>query len=168
MKKNYRTYATACMLMLCAVMVLTAGFAVKERYKVTGIIADCGTTGWIKIPYAIAIWIFLVFAAAGGSAILMKAFSDALEERERYVLLRKMGLDSEILGRSITRELRTIYICPFVLTVISSYFSISALEKLTAVDLRSIYFVSLFIIFLLFMLLYLLSVTLYRRNAGNE
>jgi len=33
MKKNYRTYAMTCVLMLCSVTALAAGFAMKVRYE---------------------------------------------------------------------------------------------------------------------------------------
>lgn len=167
MRKNCRTYAMSCVLMLCAVTVLAAGDAVKERYMAAGIVSEWCEIRWIKVLYAVAASIFLVFTMAGGSAILMKAYSDAFEEKERYGFLRKMGMDSGIFCRAITREFCAVYVCPFVITAISFYFSAGALEKLLSVDLRLFYLAGVFLLFLFFLLLYLLSVTQYRKNAGN-
>lgn len=123
---------------------------------------------WLKILYAVAIFMFMVFVLASGSVLFMKLYNDAFEEKERYAVLRKLGLDSVALGRAVANELRTAYACPFVVMAISSYFSVHALEKLMTTDLKLIYVTSVLIILGFFVLFYMLSVVLYRKNAGSE
>lgn len=123
---------------------------------------------WLRILYAVAIFMFMVFVLASGSVMFMKLYNDAFEEKERYAVLKKLGIDSGTLGRVIANELRTAYACPFVLMTVSSYFSVHALEKLMTADLKLINVVSVVIIFVFFTLFYLLSVVLYRKNAWSE
>lgn len=168
MRKNYRTYAMSCVLTLCAVTALAVGFAMKEWYEINAAGSEYGEFEWIKLVFAVITIMSLVFAIAGGSAILMKGYGDALEEKEQYVLLRKMGMSSEILNRVAARELCIVFVCPLILTVLSSYFLISALEKMLLVELWSFRFVSVVLISLFFGLLYLFSVARYRKNVGNR
>lgn len=167
MRKNYRTYAAACVMMLCAVTGLTVGAAMKEWYGMRAMGPEGGRTAWIRMVCAVTIILFLLFVMAGGSAMLMKADSDALEEKERYDLLRRMGMSPEVFDRAVARELGIVYVCLFALTALSSIFSIRTLEKMLTVDLGTLYLVNVFLIFTIFILLYLCSVALYRKEAGN-
>ncbi len=123
---------------------------------------------WVKVLYAVAGFMFMVFVLASGSVLFMKLYNDAFEERERYAVLKKLGLDSATLGRAIACELRTAYACPFVLMVISSCFSVHALEKLMTADLRVVNIASVLAILVFYILFYRFSVVLYRKNAGSE
>ena len=141
----------------------------EEHYTGVNVIdPNSNDIEWLKVLYAVAIFMFMVFVLASGSVLFMKLYNDAFEERERYAVLKKLGWDSGILGRAISNELRTAYACPFVLMMISSYFSVHALEKLMTTNLRLINVVSVLVIFVFFALFYLLSVVLYRKNAGSN
>lgn len=140
-----------------------------ERY--TGVNVndpDSNEIEWVRVLYAVAVFMFMVFVLASGSVLFMKLYNDAFEDKERYEVLKKLGLDGAALFRAIAKELRTAYACPFVLMVISAYFSVHALEKLMKADLMRIYFVSVLVILAFFCLFYLLSVIFYRKNAGVD
>ena len=72
---------------------------------------------------------FLVFIFASVSVMFMKLSNDAFEERERYLVMRKLGFAEKTLEKSISKELGTAYILPFIVMVISAYFSVHALER---------------------------------------
>lgn len=120
---------------------------------------------WIKVEYSLCVFMFLVFVVASGSILFMKLYNDAFEEKERYAVLKKMGIAEKTLGKAAAKELRCAYALPFILMTVSSFFAVHSLEKMMSTSLKMINFVSVFIIFLFFVVFYLLSVLFYRKNA---
>jgi len=120
---------------------------------------------WIKVEYSLCVFVFLVFVLASGSILFMKLYNDAFEERERYAILKKMGIPTKSLGRAAAKELRTAYAMPFFLMVLSSWFSVHSLEKLMSKNLKMVNLISVVIIFLFFAVFYELSVLVHRKNA---
>ncbi|MCM1388163.1 MAG: ABC transporter permease [Bacillus sp. (in: Bacteria)] len=127
---------------------------------------DDDERAWIKVEYSLCIFMFLVFVLASGSILFMKLYNDAFEEKERYLVLQKIGISKKALGRAVEKEMCAAYGMPFLLMMVSSYFSVHSLEKIMSCNLRSINIVSVLIILVIFVLFYELSVTFYKKNAG--
>lgn len=121
---------------------------------------------WIKVLYSICIFMFIVFILASGSIMFMKLYNDAFEERERYLILKKMGMEHKVLKKSIVNELRISYILPLIIMAISSYFSVHALGKMMFTNLFSINVITVLIVFVIFFLFYGISIRVYQKNAG--
>lgn len=123
------------------------------------------TLEWIKISYSLCIFMFMVFILASGSIMFMKLYNDSFEEKERYLVLKKMGMSDKMLQKSIANELGAAYALPFVVMAVSSYFSVHALELIMKADLRIINVVSVLAVFGIFLLCYFLSVWAYQKNV---
>lgn len=108
----------------------------------------------------------MVFILASGSILFMKLYNDAFEEKEHYLVMRKMGFDERQLQKSIARELSSAYVLPFAVMSIASYFSVMALEKVMHTELLAINILSVLVVFVIFLGCYLLSVALYEKNVG--
>ena len=121
---------------------------------------------WVKVLCALCILMFLVFIVAGGCIMFMKLYNDSYEEKERYLVLKKIGLSPQTLSRSIAHELSGAYMLPFVVLAVSAYFSVNALGKMMQTDLFSVYLVSMLVVLLVFVLCYGCSVVMYRKNVG--
>lgn len=121
---------------------------------------------WIKSIYPLCIFIFLVFAMAGGCIMLMKAVNDSAEEKSRYAVLEKLGMDKRILRKSVACELAAAYGSSFLVMAVSSYFSVLALAKTMFTNLISVNIVSVLVIFAVFGVFYLCSLTAYQKTAG--
>ena len=121
---------------------------------------------WIRIMYPLALFMFLVFITAGGSVMFMKLYHDAFEDRERYLVLNKLGGDIFVIGRALRCELRTAFICPLLLMTISAYFSVHALETMMNTDLKPVLLGSVVVVWTFFYLLYRAMLVSYRKNAG--
>lgn len=121
---------------------------------------------WIKILHALCIFMFLVFVVSSGCIMYMKLYNDAFEEKERYRILSKLGLEDKALKKSIAKELATAYILPFIVMTVSAYFSVHALEKMMYANLFSIYVMSVLVVLAVFSLCYGFSVVVYQRNVG--
>ena len=121
---------------------------------------------WIKILYSVSIFMCMVFEFAGGCILFMKLYNDAFEEKERYMILLKLGISRKSLKKSIADELLFAYVAPLLVMSISSYFSVRALGNLMQTSLFSVYLVSVLVIIIFFIFCYLLSLLIYRKNAG--
>ncbi len=123
---------------------------------------------WVKILHTVCIFMFMVFVLASGSILFMKLYNDAFEEKERYQVLRKLGIAKKTLKKSAACELRTAYAMPFLVMLLSARFSVHALEKMMYADLTFIYLVSSCVVLAIFILCYWCSVSVYVKNAEVE
>ncbi len=121
---------------------------------------------WIKVMYSLCIFMFMVFVLASGSIMFMKLYNDAFEEKERFAVLRKLGIQTGTLKKAAARELATAYVTPLLVMAVSSYFSVHALEKMMKTSLLTINLASVLAVSALFFVCYLLSVAVYWQNAG--
>ncbi len=121
--------------------------------------------GWVKILYSLCTFVVMVFLLASGSILFMKLYNDAFEEQERYQTLQKIGCSYHALKRSVSCELFITYALPFIVMMVSSYFSVHALEKMMHEDLTAIRFASIGINFVIFFFCYCISVGVYLKNA---
>ncbi len=122
-------------------------------------------TDWIKALHSLCIFMFLVFVVACGCIMFMKLYNDSFEEKERYLVLRKLGIPSGTISASIAQELLSAYMLPFAVIAVSAYFSVHALGRMMYTSLFSIYVVSTLAVFAVFVLCYMLSVAVYRKNV---
>lgn len=97
----------------------------------------------------------------------MKLNNEAFEDKERYVILKKMGISNNTLVKSIKNEIRFAYCCPFILMLISSYFSVHALANVMKTELYIINVVSTIVILVMFYIIYKISVLMFKRKVLN-
>lgn len=121
---------------------------------------------WIKVLYTVCIFMFLVFVLASGSVLYMKLYNDAFEEKDRYLVLKKLGIAQGTLKKSLSHELKAAYGLPFAVMAVSAYFAVHALENMMYTNLMLVYAASVGVIFVFFFLCYWVSVGVYAKNAG--
>ena len=117
--------------------------------------------------YSICIFLFLVFILASGSIIFMKLSNEAFGDKERYAVLKKIGINDRTLIKSIKNEIRFAYYCPFVLMTVSSYFSVHALANVMKTKLYIINIISAVVILVIFYLIYKISVLTFKNKVIN-
>lgn len=127
-----------------------------------------GDIAWVRVMYSICIFLFLVFILASGSIIFMKLSNEAFEDRERYNVLKKLGISKRTLSRSIRNEIRFAYYCPFVLMVLSSYFSVHALANVMKTELYTVNIVSTIVILVIFYIIYTISVLMFKKKVLSD
>lgn len=120
---------------------------------------------WIRVMYSLCVFMFVTLILAGGSIIFIKLNNDACEDRERYGVLMKLGIDRETLGKSIRQEIRFTYYCPFLLMTVTSWFAIKALGNVMKEDLFKVNIYSAVSILAVFTGIYLVSVRVFRRKV---
>lgn len=127
-----------------------------------------GDIAWVRVLYSICIFLFLVFILASGSIIFMKLSNEAFEDKERYTILKKLGVSERVLVKSIRNEIRFAYYCPFILMVISSYFSVHALANVMKTELYTINIISAVVILGMFYIIYNISVLTFKRKVLSD
>lgn len=145
-----------------------AGLAESENLGRVAVDPKNNELDWVKVTYSICIFMFLVFILASGSIMFMKLYNDGFEERERYGVMVKMGVDRESLRKSIMAELGVAYGVTFGVMAVSSLFSVGALGKMMYADLRMVNVVSVGVVMAVFGGFYWVSVKAYGRNVGVE
>lgn len=118
---------------------------------------------WIKFVYAIGVFLFFVFMLCTGSIIYMKIYNDAIEDKEKYYILLKIGASKSEISNSIRKEVVSFYGIPLVVAAFHSYFAINVLSEFLKVSLFNIYMLSLGICFLLFGMLCIISIKSFKK-----
>lgn len=120
---------------------------------------------WIRVMYSLCIFMFATLILASGSIIFMKLNNEAYEDRERYAILRKLGISEETLYKSMKHEIRFTYYCPFVLMSVTSFFSVKALGNVMKEDLVRVNAYSAIGIFIIFTLISFVSVRAFKKKV---
>ena len=105
---------------------------------------------WIRILYSLCLFMFATLILAAGSVLFLKTGNEAYEDKERYGILEKIGVQRTVLKQSVRKEICFTYYCPFVLTCLTSYFSVKALGNVMQEELFRVNLWSAGIIFLVF------------------
>lgn len=125
-----------------------------------------GEIAFIRVIYSVCIFMFAVFAFSCGGVIFMKTYNDANDDRQRYLILKNMGISKKSLHRSIQCELAFTYVFPIFVTAFSSYFIMTALKSLMKSEsLASITMISILILFVFYMILYVISIISFEKQC---
>lgn len=120
---------------------------------------------WVKMTYAICIFLFMVFVVASASILFMKVYNDAYEDQARFGVLKKLGISRKTLRRSVICEMRFAYGVPFVVMAVSSWFAVNALANVMMTTLYTINLISALCIFAVLYVCYRISIEAYVKNA---
>lgn len=127
---------------------------------------NSGEIAFIRVIYSVCIFMFAVFAFSCGGVIFMKTYNDANDDRQRYLILKNMGISQKSLHRSIQCELAFTYVFPIIVTACSSYFIMTALKNLMKSDsLTSIAIISILVLLAYYMILYVISIISFEKRC---
>ncbi|MBX4264340.1 FtsX-like permease family protein [Clostridium estertheticum] len=82
------------------------------------------------IVYFLGAFLSLVFIIATGSIIYFKLISEAYLDKDKYVLLKRLGMTNKEIFRATTRQIGISYLLPLVVGIIHSCIAMSVLSKL--------------------------------------
>lgn len=118
---------------------------------------------WLKFVYAVGAFLFLVFIMAAASILYMKMYSDAMEDKDKYRILKDIGASSKDIINSIRKEISLVYLIPLALAAVHSYFAINVLANYLETDLIVVYIISLAICFIVFAVLCISTISAFRK-----
>ncbi|MDB0441490.1 ABC transporter permease [Clostridioides difficile] len=77
----------------------------------------------------IGIFLSVVFLLCTGSIILFKQLSNIYDDKERYIMLKKLGANNQDIEKIISRQLRIVFLMPLIIGTIHNLFAMSIAQK---------------------------------------
>ena len=91
---------------------------------------DTSSYSVFGIIYFLGAFLSLVFIIATGSIIYFKLVSEAYLDKNKYVLLKRIGMTESEAYKAISKQIAISYILPLVVGIIHSCVAMSVLSKL--------------------------------------
>ena len=94
--------------------------------------------GLATIVTFIAIYLGIIFLIASSAILALKQLTESSDNKQRYMILRKIGCDEKMINRALFRQIGIFFAMPLILAVIHSIFGIqfafSVLEGIATRD----------------------------------
>ena len=95
-----------------------------------------GSRGIATVVTFIAIYLGVVFLIASSAILALKELTENSDNRQRYTVLRKIGVDESMINWSLFKQIAIFFIVPLVLAVIHSIFGIQFALKIISVQVH--------------------------------
>ena len=82
------------------------------------------SVGLATIVTFIAIYLGIIFLIASSAILALKQLTDSSDNKQRYMILRKIGCDEKIINTALFRQIGIFFGVPLVLAIIHSIFGI--------------------------------------------
>ena len=80
------------------------------------------SVGLSTIIVFIAIYLGIIFLIASCAILALKQLTESSDNKQRYIILRKIGCDEKMINQALFRQIGIFFILPLVLAVIHSIF----------------------------------------------
>jgi putative ABC transport system permease protein len=81
----------------------------------------------------LSFYIGVMFILISATLLALQQVTDAVEHRQRFEILRKLGADESMIGRTIARQLGLYFLTPVVVALLHSVVALLALARLVRV-----------------------------------
>ena len=81
----------------------------------------------------IAIYLGIIFLIASSAILALKQLTESSDNKERYMVLRKIGVDEKIINKALFKQIGLFFIFPLILAIIHSIFGIQFVMTLMSV-----------------------------------
>ena len=82
------------------------------------------SVGLATIVTFIAIYLGIIFLITSSAILALKQLTESSDNRQRYLILRKIGCDEKMINKSLFRQVGIFFGAPLLLAVIHSIFGI--------------------------------------------
>ncbi len=107
-----------------------------ELDGVTKINLQESSKGVATIITFIAIYLGIIFLIASSAILALKELTESSDNRQRYDILRQIGMDGRMINQALFRQIGIFFILPLGLAVIHSIFGIQFALKLFSVQVK--------------------------------
>ena len=90
------------------------------------------SVGLATIVTFIAIYLGVIFLIASSAILALKQLTESSDNRQRYIILRKIGCDEKMINRALFRQIGIFFGLPLVLAIIHSVFGIQFVLSMMA------------------------------------
>lgn len=78
----------------------------------------------------IGVFLSAVFLLCTGSIILFKQLSSIYDDKDRYILLKKLGANNKDIEKMISKQLKVVFLLPLIVGTIHNIFAMSIVQRL--------------------------------------
>lgn len=121
---------------------------------------------WLKAVYAIGAFLFLVFILAEASIIYIKIYSDANEDKNKYKILSKIGVEKREVKKAIRKEISLFYSIPLLIGLLHSYAALYVLGKFLSISLVQTFIISVAVCMIIFLISCIISIGSFNKIVG--
>ncbi len=105
------------------------GITLNGLTKITIIESSVGVATIITF---IAIYLGVIFLIASSAILALKQLTESSDNRQRYIILRKIGCDEKMINRALFRQIGIFFVLPLILAIIHSVFGIQFVLSMMA------------------------------------
>ncbi|MGG2063832.1 FtsX-like permease family protein [Bacillus sp. S14(2024)] len=116
----------------------------------------------------IGIFLGLVFLLATGSIIYFKQLTEANADRDRYIVLRKVGVTKQEMKKAIAKQISFIFAIPLVVGILHSLFALKGLSNLLPFEILIPLLMSIGVYSVIYVGYYFLTVRSYFKIVSGE
>ncbi|EJS60633.1 hypothetical protein ICG_00700 [Bacillus cereus BAG1X1-3] len=116
----------------------------------------------------IGMFLGLVFLLATGSIIYFKQLTEANADRERYVVLRKVGVTKQEMKKAIAKQVSFIFAIPLVIGILHSLFALKGLANLLPFEIMIPLLISIGVYGVIYIGYYFLTVRSYYKIVNAK
>lgn len=109
----------------------------------------------------------LVFLLATGSIIYFKQLTEATDDKDRYLILRKIGVSKKEIKHSIAKQMLFVFAMPLIIGILHSAVALTALSSLLSQDITIPVVISMGIYSLIYLGYYFLTVNAYNKIVNS-
>ncbi|MFL8674127.1 ABC transporter permease [Clostridioides sp. GD02404] len=115
----------------------------------------------------IGIFLSVVFLLCTGSIILFKQLSSIYDDKERYIMLIKLGANNKDIEKIISKQLKVVFLLPLVVGTVHNLFAMSIAQKFIPRSLITPIIITLVIYYIGYFIYYFLTLK-YAQNMIIE
>lgn len=115
----------------------------------------------------IGIFLSVVFLLCTGSIILFKQLSSIYDDKERYIMLIKLGVNNKDIEKIISKQLKVVFLLPLVVGTVHNLFAMSIAQKFIPRSLITPIIITLVIYYIGYFIYYFLTLK-YAQNMIIE
>ena len=91
------------------------------------------SVGVSAIVTFVGLYIGIIFMITSAAILALKELSEASDNKERYMLLRNLGVESEMIHKALFMQIGIFFILPLILAVVHAIFGIAFMNKMLVI-----------------------------------
>ena len=91
------------------------------------------SVGLATMVVFIAIYLGIIFLIASSAILALKQLTESSDNRQRYIILRKIGCDEKMINQALFRQIAIFFMLPLIFAIIHSIFGIQFVMSMMSV-----------------------------------
>lgn len=117
--------------------------------------AYIGMYNSLGLTVFIGLFLAVVFMLCTGSIIFLKQLSDIYDDKERYIMLKKIGANDKDIEKILAKQLRIIFLLPLIVGTVHNLFAMTITQKLVSSSIIVPVGITLLVYYLGYLMYYL-------------